>query len=101
MSPREAQQTDTMQHRALATACEALERVASIFVKRIEDVEVDNDNILGVAVDAGTNQSADAVSITPHNAGTKAEFATQIMRPAGVDPLDVEFIEIHESGTQI
>ena len=37
--------------------------VASIIVKRLEDAEADNDNILATIVSAATNHSAEAVSI--------------------------------------
>ncbi len=43
--------------------------VASVVLKRLEDAEADNDNILGVIVGAGTNHSAEAVSITHPHAG--------------------------------
>ncbi|TVY39235.1 Atrochrysone carboxylic acid synthase [Lachnellula occidentalis] len=74
--------------------------VGSVVMKRLEDAEADNDNILGVIIGAGTNQSADAVSITHPHAGAQAYLTSQIMSQAGVDPLDVSYVEMHGTGTQ-
>lgn len=69
-------------------------------LKRLEDAEADNDNILGVILSAATNHSADAVSITHPHAGAQSALTRQVMRRAGVDPLDVSYVEMHGTGTQ-
>jgi monodictyphenone polyketide synthase len=74
--------------------------VASIVLKRLDDAEADNDNILGVIVGAGTNHSAEAVSITHPHAGHQADLSRLVLNRAGVDPLDVSFVEMHGTGTQ-
>ncbi|XPT01936.1 Non-reducing polyketide synthase PKS8-1 [Ascochyta lentis] len=74
--------------------------VGSIVIKRLEDAEADNDNILGVVLAAGTNHSADAVSITHPHAGNQAYLSRQVLRQAGVNPLDVSYVELHGTGTQ-
>nr|POF02470.1 atrochrysone carboxylic acid synthase [Quercus suber] len=74
--------------------------IGSIVMKRLADAEADNDNILGVIVGAGTNHSADAISITHPHAGAQGYLTRQIMRQAGIDPLDVSFVEMHGTGTQ-
>lgn len=74
--------------------------VGSIVMKRLEDAEADNDNILGVVLAAATNHSANAVSITHPHAGHQADLYRQVMARAGVDPLDVSFVEYHGTGTQ-
>ncbi|EDU45231.1 Polyketide synthase modules [Pyrenophora tritici-repentis] len=76
------------------------EGVGSIVIKRLEDAEADNDNILGVVLAAGTNHSAEAVSITHPHAGHQSYLSRQILRQAGVDPLDISYIELHGTGTQ-
>jgi 3-oxoacyl-(acyl-carrier-protein) synthase len=46
--------------------------VGSVVLKRLEDAEADNDNILGVILAAATDHSAEAVSIThPHDVGKR------------------------------
>ena len=74
--------------------------IGSIVMKRLEDAEADNDNILGVILAAATNHSAEAVSITHPHAGAQAYLYRQVMSRAGVDPLDVSFVEMHGTGTQ-
>jgi monodictyphenone polyketide synthase len=74
--------------------------VGSVVIKRLEDAQADNDNILGVILGAGTNHSAEAVSITHPHAGHQAFLARQVLRQAGIDPLDVSYIELHGTGTQ-
>lgn len=74
--------------------------VASVVLKRLEDAEADNDNILGVILAAGTNHSAEAVSITHPHAGHQAYLTRQILAQAAIDPLDVSYVEMHGTGTQ-
>ena len=74
--------------------------VGSLVIKRLEDAEADNDNVLGVILAAGTNHSAEAVSITHPHAGHQSYLSRQVLRQAGVDPLDVSYVELHGTGTQ-
>lgn len=74
--------------------------IGSIVMKRLEDAEADNDNILGVILGAGTNHSAEAVSITHPHAPSQAYLYREVLARAGVDPLDVNFVEMHGTGTQ-
>ncbi|KAK4234621.1 polyketide synthase [Achaetomium macrosporum] len=74
--------------------------VASVVMKRLEDAEADNDNILGVILASGTNHSAEAISITHPHAGHQADLTRQLLDQAGVDPLEVSYIEMHGTGTQ-
>nr|AGI60157.1 type I polyketide synthase PKS5 [Dolichousnea longissima] len=74
--------------------------IGSIVMKRLEDAEADNDNILGVILATATNHSAEAISITHPHAGAQSYLYRQVMSRAGVDPLDVNFVEMHGTGTQ-
>lgn len=74
--------------------------VASLVMKRLEDAEADNDNILGVIISAATNHSATAVSITHPHAGHQAYLGNLVLNRAGIDPLDVSYVEMHGTGTQ-
>ncbi|KAL8708708.1 MAG: hypothetical protein Q9220_006433 [cf. Caloplaca sp. 1 TL-2023] len=74
--------------------------VGSIVMKRLEDAEADHDNILGVILAGATNHSADAVSITHPHAGAQSYLYEQVVRRAGVNPLDVDYVEFHGTGTQ-
>ena len=48
----------------------------------------------------GTNHSAQAVSITHPHAGHQAYLSRQVLGQAGVNPLDVSYVELHGTGTQ-
>lgn len=74
--------------------------VASLVIKRLEDAEADNDNILGVVLSGATNHSANAISITHPHAGHQAYLGRLVLNRAGVDPLDVGYVEMHGTGTQ-
>ncbi|KAL4780401.1 hypothetical protein BJX76DRAFT_351026 [Aspergillus varians] len=74
--------------------------IVSVVLKRLEDAEADNDNILGVILSAATNHSADAVSITHPHVGAQAALTAQVLRRAAVDRLDVSYVEMHGTGTQ-
>lgn len=74
--------------------------VGTIIVKRLEDAQADKDNILAVILGSATNHSADAVSITHPHGGTQEALYRSILRKAGVDPLDVDYVEMHGTGTQ-
>lgn len=73
--------------------------VGSVVIKRLEDAEADNDNILAVVLAAGTDHSAEAVSIThPHDLA-QAHLYNQMVKRAGIDPLSVGYVEFHGTGT--
>lgn len=74
--------------------------IGSIVMKRLEDAEADNDNILGVILGAATNHSAEAISITHPHAGAQSYLSRQVLSNAGVDPLDISYVELHGTGTQ-
>lgn len=74
--------------------------VGSVILKREEDAIADKDNILGVILASGTNHAADAISITHPHAGNQAYLYRSVLHTAGVDPLDVSYVEMHGTGTQ-
>lgn len=74
--------------------------VGTLIVKRLADAEADNDRILGVILDTATNHSANAVSITHPHAETQEILFASVMESAGVDPHDVNYVELHGTGTQ-
>ncbi|SPQ22247.1 190496d0-b581-4049-948e-f857bac8ae96 [Thermothielavioides terrestris] len=73
---------------------------ASVVVKRLDDALADKDRILGVILGTATNHSADAISITHPHGPTQSALSTAILEEAGVDPLDVDYVEMHGTGTQ-
>jgi acyl transferase domain-containing protein len=73
--------------------------VGTVVLKRLEDAENDHDNILGVILGVGTNHSADAVSITHPHAPTQTTLYQSILNNNGVDAHDVDYVEMHGTGT--
>ncbi|KAB5518102.1 conidial yellow pigment biosynthesis polyketide synthase [Coniochaeta sp. 2T2.1] len=73
---------------------------ASVIVKRYEDAMADSDNVLAVILGTATNHSADAISITHPHGPTQSILSRSILDDAGVDPLDVDYVEMHGTGTQ-
>lgn len=74
--------------------------VGSVVIKRLEDAEADNDNIIAIILAGSTNHSAEAISITHPHVGAQKDNYYQVMQMAGVNPLDVNYIELHGTGTQ-
>ena len=68
---------------------------ASVIVKRLDDALADKDNILAVILGTATNHSAEAVSITHPHGPTQATLSSSILDEAGVDPHDVDYVEMH------
>ncbi|KAM0333327.1 hypothetical protein ACHAQA_001988 [Verticillium albo-atrum] len=73
---------------------------ASVIVKRLDDAIADKDNVLAVILGTATNHSADAISITHPHGPTQSLLSSAILDEAGVDPLDVDYVEMHGTGTQ-
>ena len=74
--------------------------IGSVVIKRLEDAEADNDNIIATILGGATNHSSEAISITHPHAGTQKDNYNQIMDNTGRNPLDVSYIELHGTGTQ-
>ena len=74
--------------------------IGSLVIKRLDDAIADNDRILGVIVETETNHSANAISITHPHAPTQEDLFKKVMDDAGVDPHDVNYVEMHGTGTQ-
>ena len=74
--------------------------IGTVVLKRLEDAIMDNDNVLGVVLGAATNHSADAISITHPHAETQERLYRKVLTQAGVDALDVSYVEMHGTGTQ-
>ncbi|GAM39989.1 hypothetical protein TCE0_034f11986 [Talaromyces pinophilus] len=77
------------------------ESVASIVIKRLDAAKADNDNILAVILGAGTNYSAYAASITQPHGPTQEMLYRKVLNQAGLHPFDVDYIEMHGTGTQL
>ncbi|KAJ4422981.1 Type I Iterative PKS [Gnomoniopsis sp. IMI 355080] len=77
------------------------EGVGTVIIKRLDDALADNDPILGVILGAATNHSAMSDSITRPHQGAQAENMKEVLRQAKLDPLDLSYVEMHGTGTQV
>ncbi|PLB48723.1 putative polyketide synthase [Aspergillus steynii IBT 23096] len=77
------------------------ETVASVVLKRLDAAQADNDNILGVILAGGANYSAYAASITQPHAGAQETLFRKVLRQAAVHPFDIDYAELHGTGTQL
>lgn len=74
--------------------------VGSVVLKRLADAHADHDIVYGVVLGTDTNHSAEAASITrPHHAA-QAALCRSIIDRAGVHPHDIDYVEMHGTGTQ-
>lgn len=71
-----------------------------VVLKRLEDAIADRDNIQAFLRGAVTNHSAEAVSITHPHAETQERLFNAVLNKAGVQPHDVDYAELHGTGTQ-
>ncbi|KZL80200.1 polyketide synthase [Colletotrichum incanum] len=75
------------------------EAVAAVVLKRLEDAQLDKDNILGVVDGWARNHAAYASSIThPHQPSQERVFH-QVLQAAGAKPTDIGYVEAHGTGT--
>ncbi|KAL8783553.1 MAG: hypothetical protein Q9213_004543 [Squamulea squamosa] len=75
--------------------------VGSVVIKRLDDALADNDKILACIAAGATNHSAESISITQPHAAAQKENYRHVMNKAGVSPLEVGFVELHGTGTQV
>ncbi|KAL8817390.1 MAG: hypothetical protein Q9223_003774 [Gallowayella weberi] len=74
--------------------------IGTLILKRLEDAEADNDRVFGVILGTTTNHSTEAISITHPHAPTQESLFRKVLHDAGVDPCDVDYIEMHGTGTK-
>ena len=76
------------------------EAVGSVVVKRLDAAQADNDNILATILSTGSNYPAESMSITHPHGPTQETLYRQVLSQAGIGPFDVDYIEMHGTGTQ-
>ena len=76
------------------------EAVASIVLKRLDAAQADNDNILATVLSTATNYPAESISITHPHGPTQETLYRDVLSQAGIRPFDVDYVEMHGTGTQ-
>jgi noranthrone synthase len=77
------------------------EGVGTVFIKRLEDALADRDPILGTILDIKTNHSAMSDSMTRPYTPAQIDNMSAVMSAANISPLDLSYIEMHGTGTQV
>ena len=76
------------------------EAVASIIIKPLQAARADNDEVIGVILSSATNYSAKADSITRPHGPTQEKLYKTVLQNAGLQPFDVDYVEMHGTATQ-
>lgn len=74
--------------------------MGTVILKRLEDAITDKDPIQALILNAYTNHSAEAESITRPCVDAQRAIFSKILNDACVDPRDVSYVEMHGTGTQ-
>ncbi|CAN8099864.1 unnamed protein product [Discula destructiva] len=72
-----------------------------VVLKRVEDAIAANDNILAVISASGRNHAGNAKSITTSDAGSQERLFRQVLRKAQITPEEINYVEMHGTGTQV
>lgn len=72
-----------------------------VVLKRVEDAIAANDNILAIISASGRNHAGNAKSITTSEAGSQERLFRQVLRKAQVSPEEINYVEMHGTGTQV
>lgn len=72
-----------------------------IILKPLSKAIEDNDNILGVIRGTGINQDGKSNGLTAPNGASQAKLIEKTLATAGLEPNDVDYIEMHGTGTKL
>ena len=72
-----------------------------VVLKRLSEAEADGDRIWAVIRGAAVNHGGTGVGLTVPNTPGLEQVMEAALADAGVDPLDVDFIEAHGTGTTV
>ncbi|MBL6449565.1 SDR family NAD(P)-dependent oxidoreductase [Fulvivirga sp. 29W222] len=77
------------------------EGVGVVMLKRLEDAERDNDNILGVIQGWGVNQDGKTNGITAPNTEAQSRLQQEVYDKYKIDPASIQLVEAHGTGTKL
>ncbi|NLL73442.1 MAG: SDR family NAD(P)-dependent oxidoreductase [Clostridiales bacterium] len=72
-----------------------------LLIKRLSEAIRDNDNILGVICATGINQDGVSNGLTAPNGAAQAKLMRKTLEEANLTSLDVDYIEMHGTGTKL
>ncbi|MFL0802933.1 MAG: KR domain-containing protein [Agarilytica sp.] len=77
------------------------EGIGAVMLKRLEDAEADNDNILGVIIGSGINQDGKTNGITAPNGKSQTALIRDIYERFDIDSQTISYVETHGTGTKL
>ena len=72
-----------------------------IILKRLSDAIKDHNDILGVISGSGINQDGKSNGLTAPNGEAQEKLIRKTLMNANMNPLDVDYIEMHGTGTKL
>lgn len=72
-----------------------------ILLKRLSDAIRDKNEILGIIRGTGINQDGKSNGLTAPNGESQEKLIRKTMIHAGVNPLDIDYVEMHGTGTKL
>ena len=86
---------------ASANGCVRGEGCGVVILKRLKEAEADGDRIWAVIRGAAVNHGGTGVGLTVPNTPGLEQVMEAALADAGVDPLEVDYIEAHGTGTAV
>jgi len=77
------------------------EGAGAVLLKRLSDALKDGDQIMAIIRGSSINQDGDSSGLTVPNGLSQQSLIKAALSRAGVDPLDVSYIEAHGTGTEL
>ncbi|MBA9085511.1 amino acid adenylation domain-containing protein/non-ribosomal peptide synthase protein (TIGR01720 family) [Fontibacillus solani] len=77
------------------------EGVGAVMLKRLNQAELDGDNIYAVIKGSAINQDGSTVGISAPNASAQTDVILQAWKDAQIDPRTISYIEAHGTGTKL
>lgn len=72
-----------------------------VVLKPLKDAIRDNDNIYAIIKESLVNQDGKTTGITVPNGDSQKELLKDVYSKAGINPLDVQYVEVHGTGTSV
>ncbi len=72
-----------------------------VVLKRLSDARADGDNVLAVIRGSAVNQDGRSSGITVPSQRAQTDVIRAALADAGLDPLDVDYVECHGTGTAV
>ncbi|KAL7793749.1 putative polyketide synthase [Trichoderma ceciliae] len=77
------------------------EAVSVVVLKRLEDAVAENDNILGVIRGSAQTYDSTSTSILHPSHVSQERIYKEVLRQSGLEPQDIDYVEMHGTGTQV